>query len=132
MNIIPYLDRYWKKGEYDCWSLVREVYRQEAGIDLPVIVVDVDNLRDVLRAFTDEHNLSCWHPVPEPEHLCLAFFSPGRHHTTHCGIWLDIADGRFLHLPRNSFTVCEDRQGLERGGWVNPSFYRYSASSGVS
>lgn len=125
IDLSHYQNKHWIKGQYDCWSLVREVYRHERGIELPVIVVDVDNLRAVVRAFRDGHNLAPWMRINEPEHLCLVFFSPGCHRSTHCGVWLDMADGRYLHCPRRGGVVCEDRLGLERNGWTEPVYYRY-------
>ena len=125
IDVSRYQKKHWIKGQYDCWSLVRDVYRHERGIDLPVIVVDVDNLRAVVQAFRDEANLAPWMPIDRAEHLSLVYLSAGQHMTSHCGVWLDMADGRFLHLPRNSSVVCEDRLGLDRNGWCEPKFYRY-------
>ena len=120
-----YIGRQWVNGEQDCWALVRDVYREQLNIELPRIVVDANNLRSVLKAFEDEDNLLPWEPINQPEHLCLVFFTPGNHRATHCGLWLAIQDGRFLHSYRNSGVVCEDRITLEMNGWCNPVFYRY-------
>ena len=120
-----YVGRPWINGQYDCWTLVRDVYRDQLGIELPNIVVDCDNLRQVIRAFEDDINLSPWQPIEQPDHLCLVFFTPGHERATHCGVWLDIADGRFLHCTRTSGSVCENRQSLEMNGWTKPRYYRY-------
>lgn len=125
MNLTSYIGRQWKNGKYDCWQLVRDVYREQLAIDLPEIAIDADNLRHVLRAFEDPANLSPWHPIARPEHLCLVFFTPGHHRATHCGLWLDIQGGRFLHCHRRAGVVCEDRIGLEVNGWRNPRYYRH-------
>ena len=125
-NLAPYIGREWINGTQDCWTLVRDIYRDHLQIDLPPIVVDADNLRHVLKAFEDDANLQPWQPIETPEHLCLAFFTPGHHRATHCGLWLNIMGGRFLHCHRKAGVVCEDRVTLEQNGWCNPRFYRYS------
>ena len=96
VKITDYIGRPWVNGQQDCWTLVRDIYRDYLAIDLPAIAIDADNLRQVLKAFEDDDNLSSWQPIPIPEHLCLVFFTPGHHRATHCGLWLDIMDGRFL------------------------------------
>ncbi|USE39254.1 hypothetical protein MJO57_14475 [Endozoicomonas sp. SCSIO W0465] len=104
---------------------MRDIYRDCLQIDLPAIAIDADNLRQVLKAFEDDNNLSPWQPIPKPEHWCLVFFTPGHHRATHCGLWLDIMGGRFLHCHRQAGVVFEDRVTLEQNGWVNPTFYRH-------
>ena len=124
-NLTPYIGREWVNGEQDCWTLVRDVYRDHLNIELPAIVVDSENLRAVLRAFEDKQNLSPWVPITKPEHLCLVFFTPGHHRATHCGLWLHVQGGRFLHCHRKAGVVCEDRVTLEQNGWFNPQYYRH-------
>lgn len=126
MNPTEYIGRPWQNGTQDCWTLVRDIYRDHLQIDLPAIVIDADNLRQVLKAFEDDTNLQPWQPIEKPEHLCLAFFTPGHHRATHCGLWLNIMGGRFLHCHRKAGVVCEDRVTLEQNGWCHPRFYRYS------
>ena len=125
MNPADYVGREWQNGTQDCWTLVRDIYRDHLQIDLPPIVVDADNLRQVLKAFEDDANLQPWQPIEKPEHLCLAFFTPGHHRATHCGLWLDIMGGRFLHCHRRAGVVCEDRVTLEQNGWCDPRYYRH-------
>ncbi len=124
-NPTLYIGRQWVNGEQDCWALVRDVYREQLGIELPVIVVDANNLRAVLNTFETSEYLKDWQRIEKPEHLCLVFFTPGHHRATHCGLWLDSQGGRFLHSHRNSGVVCEDRITLEMNGWCNPAYYRY-------
>ena len=125
-----YIGQPWINGEQDCWTLVRDVYRDHLGIELPVIVVDSENLRAVLLAFENEQNLSPWVPITKPEHLCLVFFTPGHHRATHCGLWLNIQGGRFLHCHRKAGVVCEDRVTLEMNGWANPRYYKHYLQTG--
>ena len=120
-----YIGRPWIKGEFDCWTLVRDVYYDCFGISLHHIVVDPDNLKAVLRAFENPDYLQPWHEIQQPEHLCLVFFTPGHHRATHCGLWLDVLGGRYLHCHRKAGVVFEDRATLEMNGWFNPKYYRY-------
>ncbi|WP_257264356.1 NlpC/P60 family protein [Endozoicomonas sp. ONNA2] len=126
MNISNYIGRPWINDQQDCWTLVRDIYRDHLQIDLPAIAIDADNLRQVVKAFEDDKNLSPWQPIPTPEHLCLVFFTPGHHRATHCGLWLDVMGGRFLHCHRQAGVVFEDRVTLEQNGWCCPRFYRHS------
>ena len=125
MNPADYIGRPWINGQQDCWTLVRDIYRDHLAIDLPAIAIDADNLRQVLKAFENDDNLSLWQPIPVPEHLCLVFFTPGHHRATHCGLWLDVMGGRFLHCHRKAGVVFEDRVTLEQNGWCHPRFYRH-------
>ena len=122
----PYIGRQWHNGTQDCWALVRDVYRDQLNIELPQIVVDADNLRAVLETFERSEHLGDWRRIERPEHLCLVFFTPGHHRATHCGLWLDIQDGRFLHSHRKAGVVCEDRITLGMNGWCNPVYYRFN------
>lgn len=121
-----YIGRPWVNGEYDCWALIRDVYRDRLRIELPEIAVDSDNLKEVMAAFGNPDNLLPWAPIRQPEHLCLVFFSPGEHRAAHCGLWLEILGGRYLHCHRRSGVVCEDRITLEQNGWCNPQYYRHA------
>lgn len=44
---VKYIGKPWINGEYDCWGLVREIYKNELQIALSPIVTDATSLRDV-------------------------------------------------------------------------------------
>jgi cell wall-associated NlpC family hydrolase len=59
---IQYLNKPWVSGgvgpdEFDCWGFVRYLKRQREGIELPVIAVDGNDPRAVLKAFRQHPEL---------------------------------------------------------------------------
>jgi cell wall-associated NlpC family hydrolase len=91
---IPYAADGRDRPGLDCWGLVRLVYRESLGIDLPAwdTVTDAD-APAVHMAMAQEAR--CWIAVSEPQAgdvvLLRRFGRPG-----HCGIV--IGGGRFLHV----------------------------------
>lgn len=89
--ILSYLGKPWAPGglgpdAYDCWGLVRAVYRERLGIELPV--VDVESLSPLAtrRALAQHPERMHWRVLVEPEPYAVALMSYGsRPH--HVGIW---------------------------------------------
>lgn len=53
---VKYIGKPWINGEYDCWGLVRDIYKNELQIELSPIVTDATSLRDVLSEFRKSSN----------------------------------------------------------------------------
>ena len=53
---VKYIGKSWINGDYDCWGLVRDVYKNELRIELSPIVADATSLRDVLSEFRKSSN----------------------------------------------------------------------------
>lgn len=117
-----YLGRPWRVGEYDCWSLVREVYLDAFGIMLPTVPVLADDVRAVLEEFGTSPLRGLFQPLVAPEHCCVVEITEGTR-ANHCGIYLDTDDGaRILHNHRASGVVCEPMTTLR---CRKMAFYRY-------
>ena len=124
MDITKYLNRPWISGEADCWALVRDIYRQELGIELPVIDIDATDPRAVLRAFANPDNMRIWHPVDKPRHLDLIFLA-SRSRPSHVAVYLNINGGYYLHSYCGAGSVCESVFDQDISGFGSPSYYRH-------
>lgn len=114
---MSWVDRYARpyiEGEYDCWSLVREVYQRELGVDLPVVAVASYDLRALLEEFSSTPIRALFRCIPEPEHLC-AVEMINRRTGMHVGVYLETVDGpRVLHNVKGSGVVCEPLETINR------------------
>lgn len=92
---------------YDCWTLVRDVYGVELGIDLPLHDIDPASVRSVIAELRDSPIRSRFQRIDRPLHLCVVEMR--RHdHSLHVGVYLETPDGpRVLHCREGSGTVCE-------------------------
>jgi cell wall-associated NlpC family hydrolase len=82
---------------YDCWGLVRAVYRDVLGIDLPAYgEISAADLLRVRREIAAGSVSEPWHPVPVPRALdvCVMRLPTGRGHG-HVGVMVDA--GTVLH-----------------------------------
>lgn len=81
-----YFNRPFKLGVNDCWTLVREIYMDEHGIDLPKLPIATNlNQDDVYDAF---HNNIKLEKVQVAERGCIIVFRSGRM-KWHCGYALN-------------------------------------------
>lgn len=113
MDINRYLGKPWVKGEYDCWGLVRDVYKQELGIVIPVVLVDSSNMFAIRSQFKDSHIYSTFKRLEKPVNLAVATMKrEGGKSVMHCGIWYE---GRILNNRRGSGVIFEpaDRYTVE-------------------
>lgn len=96
MNISYYLGKTWSP-EYDCWSLVREFYDREKGVKLPLVMIDPENIRNVLREFAGTEIKQLFKKTTTPKTGDIV--EMGYHQKpSHCGIYLDFdGDVRILH-----------------------------------
>ena len=51
-----YIGKPWVNGEYDCWGLVRDVYKNELGVELSPIVTDATNITNAIAVFNHVGN----------------------------------------------------------------------------
>ncbi len=114
MNILQYLDRTWVSGFYDCWSFVREVYKTEIGVDLPVVCIDAEDLRLVVREFSANCARGRFSKVKVPEHLDVVLM--GRNERAfHCGLYLKFPnEDRIIHNTKLSGVLCQTPRDLGR------------------
>lgn len=111
---------------YDCWGLLRHVYRTQLGIELPLYpgVVPKD-FASVARFITRELKSGThWDEIKRPEHLCgVAMSSNNAYH--HVGVWLKYDGGVILHSMDNHNVVVHPVTTLRAIGINNYLFYRF-------
>lgn len=108
---------------YDCYGLVRAVYRDILGIDLPVIAVDHAPLaiRHAIR-----NGQSGWSPTRNGgvQDFDVVMLSHGKH-PHHVGLWG--GPDRVLHSVEGAGVIRQELTGLRMNGWHILGFYRHEA-----
>jgi cell wall-associated NlpC family hydrolase len=107
---LPYRAGGRERDGLDCWGLIRLIYREQLGIDLPEIpgIVKGDQL-SISREILDQC-LSGWVEQPKPTELCaVGMTRKGAIH--HGGVWTEADGGKIIHcwdglpvvadIPRN-------------------------------
>lgn len=103
---IPYRRGGETRDGADCWGLVRLWFREQLGVELPM--VSDDALREV------ERQRCLWTPIETPARGDLLLFrQPGR--AVHCAVAL--GDGRMLHAVEGQ-TSRIDRIGWPWTSWL--------------
>lgn len=81
-----------------CWELVRRVYADRAGIELPTYgEIDARDLMRVARAMQGDAGQEPWVPVDNPQALDVVLLS-GRARVAHVGVMVDA--GRVMHTEQ--------------------------------
>ena len=80
-----YIGKSWINGNYDCWGLVRDVYKNELRIELSPIVADATNLRDVLSEFRKSSNYSHLKETSDFKDKNIVFLTQNKYHC-HVGV----------------------------------------------
>jgi cell wall-associated NlpC family hydrolase len=91
---VPFVPRGRTPAGVDCWGLVRLVYADQLGVELPSLADDYPDTRDgaVLGPLLHSH-LEAWQPaLPQPFAVALFTAHGGR---CHVGVMIDPA--RMLH-----------------------------------
>jgi cell wall-associated NlpC family hydrolase len=106
-----------------CWGLLRLVFRQEKGIELPdfetVSPDDVDEIAALIHGAVD---LGLWRRVDRPQAFDGALFRRGRH-DSHVGVMIDRR--HMLHSDREAGAAIVER--IDAGRWASSfvGFYRH-------
>jgi len=114
---IPYKAGGREKDGLDCWGLVRLVYREEFGIDLPL----------VQGALSRETLLECkqgWFDIPEPIEYCgieMTQRSVGHH----AGLWTEADGGKIIHCWEGTPVAADTLKTLRFKGFRVIRFIRY-------
>lgn len=115
----PFIDGGRGPDGYDCWGLVREVYRRH-GIFLPDYSISATACERISKQMIDSR--SEWIKLAAPEVPCLVAFKADLSFVQHMGAY--IGYGKFLHT--RDYGVCVER--LRSPLW-NPrirGFYQYA------
>jgi len=101
----PLLGRTYEFGKNDCYSLVRDYYREKLGIILPSIEFEDDWWEKGLNYFDDLYESFGFIEVEEPEVHDVITFNVYSNIPNHCGIYL--GEGLFLHHAENRLSCRE-------------------------
>lgn len=104
---IPFLDGGRDDKGLDCWGLVRAVYHDCLGVDLPTYgEINASDLLRVRRQIAEGSVSETWREVVEPREFDVAVMRlPSGKGFGHVGVMLDAR--RVLHVERASATVIE-------------------------
>jgi len=104
------LGREYSFGENDCWSLVRDYYRKEFSIELPMLEFEDDWWESGLDYFKDLPDSFGFVKVEEPQKHDVIIFNILSPVGNHCGVYLD--DGVFMHHAVNRLSCRESIYGI--------------------
>ena len=127
-----YIGRDWANGAcgpdaFDCYGVVRAVYRYRAGVNLPVI--DVDAFRPIaVRKAMHDFDYSGWELIDAPEReLDIVEMSlASRPH--HVGVYLETDGGGVLTSTEGAGVIFQTLGSLKRNGWNIVACYRRKAA----
>lgn len=122
-DIIQYLGLPWIEGQRDCWLFFREIQAKHYGRTVPIVDVDVMDIRDVIHK-VDAEKKAHWEQIGKPEDGCAVLMSRNRY-PVHIGMWLDIDGGKVLHCAQGIGVVFQNRQALKFDGWTGITYWRY-------
>lgn len=106
-----------------CWGLLRLVFRQEKGVELPGYAgVSPDDVSDIDAIVQEEIAAMHWQRVERPQAFDAALFRRGRH-DSHIGIMIDRR--HMLHSDREAGAAIVER--IDTGRWASSlvGFYRH-------
>lgn len=128
--VMDYLGKPWINGAsgpdaFDCWGLVRHIYRERLDIDLPAVDVDAHRPLAVRHAFAEGAKAHGWEEVEAcPEADFDVVLMGQAKHPHHVG--LAVAGG-ILHSVEGIGVIYQDTASLRRHGWRLLAAYRRSA-----
>jgi hypothetical protein len=121
--IFKYLFTQWTV-EKNCWWLVRDYYKEQLGIELPLYCVSLPDVRERIPVIIESLKKD-WQPIYEPEINCLVGMGR-KSEITHVGIY--IAKGKILHLIENHTGILESIFSIKTS-FKTVNFYKYASSN---
>jgi len=125
LNIENYIGFPWENGAqgpyaFDCWGLVRYIYKKEKGIEIPFFDIDAMKPLAIRKAFQESSEYRNWAIVQDAEDFDVVLLSmASRPH--HVGIW---HSGRLLHCVEGAGVVWQESRSLKMHGWNITAIYR--------
>ena len=104
-DIIQYLGLPWIEGQRDCWLFFREIQAKHYGRTVPIVDVDVMDIRDVIHK-VDAEKKAHWEQIGKPEDGCAVLMS------------------RNLHCAQGMGVVFQNRQALKFDGWTGITYWK--------
>lgn len=100
----PFVDHGRGPDGYDCWGLVREVYRRY-GIDLPDYSISAAACERVQGEIEEAKKSEQWVELEKPEVPCVMVIKSHPVFHNHLGVY--VGKGRFLHVSTTKSVVVE-------------------------
>nr|DAU96878.1 MAG TPA: resuscitation promoting factor interacting protein [Caudoviricetes sp.] len=113
---VKYIGKPWINGEYDCWGLVRDIYKNELQIELSPIVTDATNLRDVLCEFRKFSNYNHLQETSDFKDKNIVILTQNKY-PCHVGVYCDADGGGVLHNMQGVGVVFQKLPELKMNGW---------------
>lgn len=101
----PLLGRDYEFGKNDCWSLVRDYYREKLDIELPMLEFEDDWWEKGLNYFEDLYESFGFVKVEKPQKHDGILFTVMGNIPNHCGVYLE--EGLFMHHAVNRLSCRE-------------------------
>lgn len=128
-----YLGRPWRPGAegpdaFDCWGLIRTIYRDRLGIEIPRagVAQGIDELKKVLQEFNASPLYGLFDEVAAPRDLDGALMVQAKH-PIHVGIYLEADGGKIIHCSQRAGVVAQDLSSLAAHGFKVLRWYRPKA-----
>lgn len=101
------MDQQWDQ-DHDCWWLVRDVYKNEFDIDLPLSGIDPTSLIAIARGLRETEIKRLFVEIDRPEEWAVAEYLTLTQRSFHVGVCIQTDDGlRVLNLSATRGLICE-------------------------
>lgn len=121
-----YIGLPWVSQSHDCWAFFRNIQAVHFGRDVPVILVDTEDIRACVRAFTGSAERSNWAETEHPHEGDAVLMSQHKQ-PTHVGVWVDVDGGGVLHCIKDSGVIFSRPHHLFQLGYAMLASYRYKS-----
>lgn len=123
--VTDYLGKPWASGEsgpdaYDCYGLVRAVYRDRFGIDMPLVSADATKLLSCLHVAKNYADYQKWEEVDAPQEGDVLLMGCARH-PHHIGV---MVEDRILHSVEGAGVLLQPMDSVKAHGWNILKIYR--------
>lgn len=123
---LPWVNGAQGPNSFDCWSFLRFIQEKHYGINVPIIDVDADNWRQVVKNFTHNEERQHWVAAVVPKDGDAVLMRHSKY-PSHVGVWLDVDGGGVLHCVRGEGVVFTSMTALKFAGWGKIEFYRHES-----
>ena len=130
-----YLGRPWVLGatgpeSYDCWGLVRDVFRARCGVEIAAAGFESEAPRTLIEGIKGYPAWAQWREVETPAELDAVLMAQSRH-PVHVGLWIGNAlSGLVLHTTKSGGVVVQGRASLAAVGFRIVGTYRHESRPG--
>ena len=112
-------------GAYDCWGLVRAVYRHCYQINIDPVICDAGSLRQVRATFGKDKLYKSWVKITGSAGDGDAVLMRQGKFTSHVGLYADVDGGRIVHALPGVGVVAQSINRIEQAGYQIAGIYRH-------